>query len=789
MRQKLTLVAQLIFVTFLLFGLFGSMVMLPALQNLQNTDLQSTVVKDWTYMVYLDADNNLDSYGVDDINEMEDGFNDAVAGDVNVIVFIDREHSGAKTYQISHDEAPGVVTSTILTTGFPSEPNMGAKLTLKNFITYVFNNFPADKYVLDLWDHGGGIFGICWDDSSGNDKLSFDEVDEAIDEACTAAGETIDILAMDACLMHMLEVDYEFREKVEIILASEETIPGDGYPYDDMIESLCDNPTWDPVTFANDMVNDYYASYPSSDITLSAVDVRPSSINPLMNAFNNFTAELIDQVAGGEKNTIAAARAATQEFYYDIFVDLYDFADEAQARFTDPGFDTSAANLKSNITAAVINSKQRNNPDAYGIAIYFPSLKADYDSGYSTVIDLGQETDWDKFLTDYYDGPSYSLSLISYSYNDSLSVAAWNDGDDIVDPGETVNVSISIKNTGSVGATNVNGTLSTTDPNITMVVDFRDYGALSQGSSLTLDFRINVSQTAVTGQVITFDFVINGTFLKNYAKTKTIYLIVNVSTIFGGDSFANAVEVTEGVFNSIMPGLDPLDLSAWFKIEVNISKYLIVSILTAGSGTDFDAFIYSPSGSILTMAAIDAYPDTCSTYAPVTGYYRIRIHPFTGEGVFALNVTISDSPGPEDGLAFGTAISFRPNYTTATGSCPAASSTGYMYYRVYLSSGQSIRVTLDGDSAQHDFDLYLLDGSLNLLTNSYAYNYPESLTYTAQSDGYIYILVVPYSGSGSFTITLEYVDLGLPEWLIWVIIVCVAAAVIAGIYLFFKASH
>lgn len=137
----------------MLIGIIGSMLLLPASQNLQDTDLKSTVVKDWTYMVYCDADNNLDSYGVDDVNEMETGFSDAAAGDVNVIAFIDRETTGAKTYKISHDEAPGVITSTILTTGFPSEPNMGAKLTLKNFIIYVFNNFPADKYVLDLWDH------------------------------------------------------------------------------------------------------------------------------------------------------------------------------------------------------------------------------------------------------------------------------------------------------------------------------------------------------------------------------------------------------------------------------------------------------------------------------------------------------------------------------------------------------------------------------------------------------------------------------------------------------------
>ena len=793
MKRKIIVLSQLVLIFFLIVSVVGSAILIPIIQNLPNSELETKVGADWTYMVYLDADNNLDSYGVDDINEMEDGYNDAAASDVNVIVFIDREHSGAKTYQISHDNAPGVVTSTILTTGFPSEPNMGSKITLKAFIAYCFNNFPADKYVLDLWDHGGGIFGICWDDSSGNDKLSFDEVDEAIEEACIAAGETIDILGLDACLMAMLEIDYEMREYVDIIVASEETIPGDGFPYNTMIASLCSNPSWTPTQYADDMVGDYYASYPSGDITLSAVDVTPASINPLMDAFNNFTAELRDLISYGYKNDLAAARIASQEFYYDVFIDLYDFAREAQSKNLDPSgfFDTSCQDLMDNISAAVIRSEQRNNPDAEGIAIYFPRTKGDYDSGYETVIDLGQETDWDQFLKEYYDGPSFSLSLLSYRYNDSLAVAAWNDADDIVDPGETINASIAVKNTGSIDATSINGTLTTSDPNITMIVGFRDYGDLTKGTSLTLDFRFNVSQTAVTGQVIIFTFVINGTFAKNYAKTETLYLIVNVSTIYGGDSFANAVEVTEGIFNSIMPGLDPTDLSAWFKIKVNGSMFLITSILSAGSGTDYDIYVYHPSGYILTAAALASYPDTCSTIAPITGYYRLRVHPYAGSGVYAINVTISNTTGPEDGNAWGSAISFWPNQTSFTGSCPNVNSaTGYMYYRVFLANLQTIRVTLTGNSAQHDFDLYILDGTFQAVANSLSAQYPEKITYTAQQEGYVYILVVPYSGSGEYTVTVEYLDITpWPEWLIYLVIVGIAAAVIGGIYLFFKVSQ
>ena len=78
--------------------------------------------KKWTIMVYLDADNNLDTYGVDDLNEMEEGLTSST--DINVIVLLDRESRPAKTYEVVHDTSSSI-GSTELTTGFSSELDMG----------------------------------------------------------------------------------------------------------------------------------------------------------------------------------------------------------------------------------------------------------------------------------------------------------------------------------------------------------------------------------------------------------------------------------------------------------------------------------------------------------------------------------------------------------------------------------------------------------------------------------------------------------------------------------------
>ena len=162
MKKSFALLSEALLITILLMSLLGSILLLPIIQNLDastNTEFEPKVAADWTYMVYLDADNNLDSYGLADINEMEHGYSSSVSSDVNVIVFIDREYSGAKTYRIIEDHNLYSIASPILTTGFPSEPNMGLWARYKHqkelrWEKYVFENADGltfqSPYYLDV---------------------------------------------------------------------------------------------------------------------------------------------------------------------------------------------------------------------------------------------------------------------------------------------------------------------------------------------------------------------------------------------------------------------------------------------------------------------------------------------------------------------------------------------------------------------------------------------------------------------------------------------------------------
>ena len=121
--------------------------------------------KEWTFMIYMDADNNLEHAGILDLNEMEKvGSSDSV----NIVVQMDRiDGTGypwddtsngnwkkTKRFFVIPDSDPDVINS--FEVEDLGEMNMGKPATLDSFITWAKREFPARKYCLVLWDHGSG---------------------------------------------------------------------------------------------------------------------------------------------------------------------------------------------------------------------------------------------------------------------------------------------------------------------------------------------------------------------------------------------------------------------------------------------------------------------------------------------------------------------------------------------------------------------------------------------------------------------------------------------------------
>ncbi len=282
----------------------------------------------WTFLVYLDADNDLEPFALNDIMEM---YVTADSPDVNVVVQMDRAEgfddlfgswTDTRRYLITGDEggddfsaSPDGVLATLeqyevpqdeydriasaLDTatqaeidefaassllsapvggGFPAiippmdaeeeigEVNMGDPATLVDFATWGISNFPAENYALVLWNHGATWFGVASDDQSNHDQLTMSEIDGALAEIISTTGiDKFDLIGFDACLMGQLEVMNVIAPYADYALASEELEPGAGWEYATPLSALVANPTMGAAELGTLFV-DAYAKYYAEDL-------------------------------------------------------------------------------------------------------------------------------------------------------------------------------------------------------------------------------------------------------------------------------------------------------------------------------------------------------------------------------------------------------------------------------------------------------------------------------------------------------------------------------------------
>lgn len=373
-------------------------------------------LSEWTVMIYLDADNNLESAGINDLNEMEMV---GSSSDVNIVVQVDRipysvlaannqgyfddtsngDWTNTRRYYITQDSDPYQISSDLKSD--LGELNMGDPQTLIDFASWAVANYPAKKYLLVIWNHGGGFKStsltkdIAWDDTSGGDRITMPELEYALSAISIQAGKNIDIVGMDACLMAMTEVAYQIKDYVDILVASEENVPNDGWPYDTILDQLVVNPTTSPEQLATDIVDKYIYSYPSYDVTQSAIDL--SHMDTLATQLSNLALAIMSDTLT-PKNIYINASYSSQ--YYDDydFIDLYDFSNQLLAYSNSLEVKNIALSIQQTLNYAVIKSEYNGGSvsSSKGLSIYFPYYSYDY---YYNNTNFSQDTLWDEMLS------------------------------------------------------------------------------------------------------------------------------------------------------------------------------------------------------------------------------------------------------------------------------------------------------------------------------------------------------------------------------------------------------
>ena len=113
--------------------------------------------------------------------------------------------------------------------------SMAEASTLSDFIRWGAEHYPAKKYALVLWDHGGGSkTGLFIDELYGNDVMRLDELGAAFKNG----GVRFEAVLFDACMMANLETAYVISEYANWMVASEELVAGKGTAIDAWLQNL-----------------------------------------------------------------------------------------------------------------------------------------------------------------------------------------------------------------------------------------------------------------------------------------------------------------------------------------------------------------------------------------------------------------------------------------------------------------------------------------------------------------------------------------------------------------------
>jgi len=344
----------------------------------------TSALPEWTFMVFLNADNNLEGAGITDFNEME---TIGSTSNVNIVVQIDRtpdydssngDTTGVRRYFVKRDSNPSTITSPMLS--YLGELNMGSGDVLADFVKWAVLSYPAKKYCLVIWDHGGGINGASYDETSGDDALEPIELKNALLKVEAEGVPKLDLIGFDACLMANIEVAYELSTTAKYMVASEETEPGDGWPYNGILGALATTPTMGPLELGKNIVDKYKEFYESAGDyknTMCVIDL--SKVNQLCAKVNVISDVLLSGLESSYSDSyvskIKSARNSVSNYYSDTHVDLahmiyllslsIDAVNSVSTDFT---------SLKNEVV--VYNYAGSANANSKGLSIYFPKSKS-----------------------------------------------------------------------------------------------------------------------------------------------------------------------------------------------------------------------------------------------------------------------------------------------------------------------------------------------------------------------------------------------------------------------------
>lgn len=324
---------------------------------------------------------------------------------------------------------------------YPEYQSMGESSTLKDFIQWGLETYPSEKTGLILWNHGGAMRGVCYDEKKGNDNLTNNEVQSAVSSALSATNTSgkLEFIGYDACLMGMQEVADFNAPYFNYMVCSQESEAGSGWDYDTWLDDLYSYKSTTTILKAicdgfisdnggvngrgNTWTSDYEGQpdyYEPANQTLSYLNLN--YMDAYKQAFEAMAGQLKNKInAGNAKNFRNDIIGKTYCFSYDYdlddpYLDYYGAIDvkhfltvlKANSTFN-PG-DTYINNVLTafNNLVEYSTSQQEGAHDANGLSCYFVGGTGYSNKDYCTST-FSSFTNWN-YINSTYGG------TVNYSY-------------------------------------------------------------------------------------------------------------------------------------------------------------------------------------------------------------------------------------------------------------------------------------------------------------------------------------------------------------------------------------
>ncbi|MCK5599868.1 T9SS type A sorting domain-containing protein [bacterium] len=381
----------------------------------------------WTIMIYMNGDNNLEPAALDDFLEISSV--GSTAG-MNIVIQFDRipgyspfygDWLDTRRFYVNKDDTPVNSDSHDSATYNISigEQNMGDPNTLVEFFTWAVDSYPAERYMLVIWNHGEG-----WrrstapvmrtersvsDDVTSGDSLYYTtgEIGSAFDLMSSYIGRNIDIAGFDVCLNQMLENAHLLSSYADILVGSEDSEWEDGWSYWYFLEPLALDPAGtDPEELSSLIVEAYANGDNGSNVSNPSITgstqsaLRLEEMPSMVKAFNRFSVLLSHYNVNGYKTEIDNVRGSLS-FYpvppsYGEYSDLGQFVNEIKGIDISPYMNDAADDLLEIMAGTIINTFAASGYVCSGLTVYYPEYTS-YSSIYKNTL-LAKDTFWDSFL-------------------------------------------------------------------------------------------------------------------------------------------------------------------------------------------------------------------------------------------------------------------------------------------------------------------------------------------------------------------------------------------------------